>query len=561
MSETKERILEFIAKNKRVKSQTGMVLLLTGPPGVGKTSIAKSIGDCLKRPTTVISMGGQNDPIHIKGSKRTYVDSQPGIFIKELQRLECKNPVVVIDEIDKVGNSSLRGDVSSTLLELLNPEQSNQFRDSYLDLEFDFSEVIFICTSNSTANMLAPLLDRIEVIQVPAYLPIEKLNIAKQYLIPKLEKEYAFTALGEQTQEESASSATSDKLDESEPLVTPEKISITDASIIDVINHYCGHEAGVRNLKKALDRVFRKVVAKLEDLSPQEGEKKESASEQVEYQINTKNLEKFLDIPPTDDAYYQNINGLLPVGTSNGLAYVNDGYGVVLKIQFVKRSQPVSDESEEKSNDKQGQFTQTGRLGEVFSESTQVVKIAVFNFLHSIGIKDFDKESYHLHVPMGATPKDGPSAGVSLFTALVSSALNRPPAANLAMTGEITTLGEVITIGGVREKLTACKNHNISRVILPLSNRKNVVKLPEEFKKGFTIYYVKDIKQLYEITFPKEEFDMTDVAARKDMTDFHEHLKSEGIVIDEFEDDSFYKEVIEGESIMEENQIEELFTQ
>ena len=163
MSETKERILEFIAKNKRVNSQKGMVLLLTGPPGVGKTSIAQAIGKGLKRPTTVISMGGQNDPTHIKGTKRTYVDSQPGIFIKELQRLECKNPVIVIDEIDKVG-SSMRGDVSSTLLELLNPEQSNQFRDSYLDLEFDMSECIFICTSNSVANMLAPLLDRIEVI-------------------------------------------------------------------------------------------------------------------------------------------------------------------------------------------------------------------------------------------------------------------------------------------------------------------------------------------------------------------------------------------------------------
>jgi ATP-dependent Lon protease len=222
--------------------------------------------------------------------------------------------VIVIDEIDKVGFNSMKGDVSSTLLELLNPEQSNQFRDSFLDLEFDFSECIYICTSNSIANMLAPLLDRIEVINVPAYLPIEKLNIAKSYLMPMLEKEYGFSE-----HQVTAEANT--------PTVIKENVTLTDAAVMEIINHYCGHEAGVRNLRKALDRVFRKITAKIE-YQPEtlliDGD--------TNYQVNTKNLEKFLDVPSTDDTFYLNINKELPVGSANGLAYVNDGYGAVLKI-------------------------------------------------------------------------------------------------------------------------------------------------------------------------------------------------------------------------------------
>lgn len=218
-----------------------------------------------------------------------------------------------------------------------------------------------------------------------------------------------------------------------------------------------------------------------------------------EYQINTKNLETFLDVPMTDDTYYYGINKELPVGSSNGLAYVDDGYGTVLKIQFVRKEFTKKEEKEEEkegssSSAPVGHLTHTGRLGDVMKESVEVVKIAVFNFLTQNNIsKDFDKNSYHLHVPMGAIPKDGPSAGTSLFAALVSIATKKPVLKNLAMTGELTTLGEVISIGGVREKLTACKNHQISRVILPLSNKKHVAQLPDEFKRGFTIFYVKNI--------------------------------------------------------------------
>ena len=326
--------------------------------------------------------------------------------------------------------------------------------------------------------MLGPLLDRIEVINVPAYLPVEKMNIAKNYLIPKFEQEYGFNE-GHQSHE---------------------KIQITDASIIEMINQYCGYEAGVRNLRKCIDRVFRKIVAKLErqKLLPSEvdaatpGHLEHTEETLKEYQVNTKNLSRFLDVSPTDDTYYQGINKQLPTGSSNGLAYVDDGYGAMLKIQFVKREYGKFKPSDDK--EAEGVVTHTGRLGDVMKESLDVVKIAVFNYIQEHKLNEtFDKEAYHLHVPMGATPKDGPSAGTSLFAALMSIATNTPVAANLAMTGEITTLGEVISIGGVREKLTACKNHQVSRVILPLSNKKNVSKLPLEFMRGFTVFYVTNI--------------------------------------------------------------------
>lgn len=403
--------------------------------------------------------------------------------------------------------------------------------------------------------MLGPLLDRIEIINVPAYLPVEKIKIAKNYLIPKFEQEYGFTENHE----------------------SHEQVQITDAALIDMINSYCGFEAGVRNLRKCIDRVFRKIVAKLErkKFDDQVAATGEEATKEVQadeaaaaghhlhpelevvkhYQVNTKNMERFLDVAPTDDNYYQDINKQLPTGSSNGLAYVDDGYGAVLKIQFVKKIYGMYKKSaeelptDEKEKDRpQGSLTHTGRLGDVMKESLDVVKIAVFNYIQEHKLNEsFDKEAYHLHVPMGATPKDGPSAGTSLFAALMSIATDKPVAGNLAMTGEITTLGEVISIGGVREKLTACKNHQITRVILPLSNKKNVKKLPEEFKKGFTIFYVTNINQLYNIAFHTE-------ANQKDFG----LLEDLGVEIEQHEQDLFMDGVLNHEQIWEANPIEDL---
>ncbi|CAI2378439.1 unnamed protein product [Moneuplotes crassus] len=538
MVETKERILEFIAKNKRINSKKGMVLLLTGPPGVGKTSIANSIGDCLKRPTAVISMSGQSDPSHIKGSKRTYVDSQPGIFIKELQRLEVRNPVLIIDEIDKIGFNSIRGDPSSTLLELLNPEQANTFSDNYLDFEFDFSECIFICTSNSTQNMLQPLLDRIEVIEVPPYLPTEKLSIAKKYLIPNFRKEYGFVE-------------------------EKEEISFTNAAIAKVIKDYCGFEAGVRNLRKCIDRVFRKVVAKIDERdSKLETEKKLLEATETEatvedgleedgaadidptaiidkelttaqYQIHSENLEKFLDVSRNDDYYYRDINKTLPVGCANGLAYIDSGYGSVLKIQFVKKF-PLKKKKKDEEDEIEFVVSQTGRLGEVMKESLDVVQVATLNYL---GDEVEGKNEFHLHVPQGAIPKDGPSAGVALFCSLASIIRNKSLNPNLAMTGEITTLGEVVAIGGVREKLTACKNHNITQVMLPYSNKKDFEKLPDDFKEGFEIFFVKNIEEAYRVAFTNDR---------------------EGIESKYYEKDEKVEQIFAEEIMLDDNQLDHL---
>lgn len=379
--------------------------------------------------------------------------------------------------------------------------------------------------------MLQPLLDRIEIIPINAYLPTERVEIAQKYLIPDMHEEYGFRQ-------------------------AKEEIEITDAALAKVIQNYCNYEAGVRNLRKNIDRVFRKIAWKIENKKALEVQDESDSFEESEemsgptevafipgfeninddapeiiYQVNTQNLDVFIDDQHVDELYYEGLNRGLPIGCSNGLAYMTDGAGAIMKIQIVRKFKPlVKDDGKDKDSDDSSpalgdiKITATGSLGDVMKESLSVVKIASLVFL--LGKGEFTKEeveklpNLHLHVPMGSTPKDGPSAGVSLFAAVCSALTNKPLRSNIAMTGEISTLGEVISIGGVQEKLTACKNHGVTNVILPIGNKKHVEKLPEEFKKGFKIYYAKTVHDVYSICFED--------GAKSGMVDYE---------VDEFEDD------------------------
>jgi len=444
LDDVKERIIEFLAVGAMKGEVAGSILLLVGPPGVGKTSIGRSVAGALGRNFYRFSVGGMRDEAEIKGHRRTYIGAMPGKFIQAIKEVESQNPVIMLDEVDKIG-ASYHGDPASALLEVLDPEQNAEFLDHYLDVRFDLSKVLFICTANQIDTIPGPLLDRMEVIRLSGYLTQEKLAIARHHLWPKQVKKAGLTRA---------------------------QVSITDAAIRRVIEGYA-REAGVRQLEQQLGKVVRKAVVKI---VRQEADKVHATVDDIEI---------LLDAPPR-----------LPekpntgVGVVTGLAWTALG-GATLTIEATK------------VHTLNRGFKLTGKLGEVMKESAEIAYSYISSHLKTYkgDPKFFDAAFVHLHVPEGATPKDGPSAGITMATALLSLARNEKIARPLAMTGELTLTGQVLAIGGVREKVIAARQVGVHELILPLANQPDYERLPDYVRAGLTPHFVRHYKDVARIVF------------------------------------------------------------
>ena len=450
LEEVKERILEFLAVQKRVKKLKGPVLCLVGPPGVGKTSLGESIAKATGRKFIRMSLGGVRDEAEIRGHRRTYIGSLPGKIIQKLSKVKTKNPLFLLDEIDKMGMDH-RGDPASALLEVLDPEQNHTFNDHYLEVDYDLSEVMFICTSNSM-NIPGPLMDRMEVIRIPGYTEDEKVAIAEKYLMPKQSKANGLKA---------------------------NELDIEEDALRDIIRFYT-REAGVRGLERDIAKICRKTVTK-------------NVRDQIDSKINLKpdGLEDMLGVHRFDYGRAEDDN---QIGQATGLAWTQVG-GELLNIE----SSVIPGK---------GNMVKTGSLGDVMQESIQAALTVVRSRAQLLGInKSFYREQdIHIHVPEGATPKDGPSAGISMCTALVSVLTDIPVKASVAMTGEITLRGQVLKIGGLKEKLLAAHRGGIRTVIIPYDNAGDLKEIPDNVKKDLEICPVKVIDEVLEIaleTLPK----------------------------------------------------------
>jgi ATP-dependent Lon protease len=448
LEDVKERILEFLAVQKRVKKNKGPVLCLVGPPGVGKTSLGESIARATNRKFVRMALGGVRDEAEIRGHRRTYIGSMPGKVIQKLTKVAVKNPLFLLDEIDKMGQDH-RGDPASGLLEVLDPEQNYSFNDHYLEVDYDLSEVMFICTSNSM-NIPAPLLDRMEVIRIPGYTEDEKLNIATRFLFAKQLKNNGLTA-GE--------------------------LTMTDAAMLDLIRFYT-KEAGVRGLEREISKICRKVVRAVT-----------SSEQQLPMVIEPEQLEDYLGVRRFK---YGRAETEDQIGQVTGLAVTSVG-GELLSIETAVVPG-------------KGVTTKTGSLGDVMQESIQAAITVVRSRSEALGIDpDFHKKvDLHIHMPEGATPKDGPSAGIALCTALVSVLTDIPARADVAMTGEITLRGQVLAIGGLKEKLLAAHRGGIQTVLIPEDNRKDLKDIPKVILDALTVHPVQWIDQVLEIALARQ---------------------------------------------------------
>ena len=461
LEKVKERILEYLAVQTRVKTMKAPILCLVGPPGVGKTSLGQSIARATNRKFVRMSLGGVRDEAEIRGHRRTYVGSMPGRIVQNLNKVGTRNPLFLLDEIDKM-SMDFRGDPSSALLEVLDPEQNDSFNDHYLEVDLDLSEVMFVTTSN-TLRIPGPLLDRMEVIRIPGYTEEEKLNIATRYLLPKQIK-----ANGLQLNE----------------------VKIAESALRDIVRYYT-RESGVRNLEREISKVCRKVVKEIALAGP-----KTKKAKDVTINVTSKNLEKFLGVRRFDFGRAEEQN---EIGLVTGLAWTEVG-GELLQIEATMVPG-------------KGQLLLTGQLGDVMKESASAALTVVRARTERLGIElDFlQKHDVHLHVPEGATPKDGPSAGIGMVTALVSMLTKNPVKADVAMTGEITLRGRVLPIGGLKEKLLAALRGGIRTVIIPEENRKDLVDLPRAISQGMKVIPVKWIEEVLGIALERPLAPLTPV--------------------------------------------------
>ncbi len=444
LSDVKERIIEFFAAGIYKKDISGSIILFVGPPGVGKTSIGKSIAEALGRKFYRFSLGGMRDEAEIKGHRRTYVGALPGKMVQALKDTKVANPVIMLDEVDKIG-SSYQGDPASALLEVLDPEQNFEFLDHYMDLRIDLSKVLFICTANQLDTIPRPLLDRMDMIKLSGYITQEKIEIARKHIWPKLLKRNNLTS---------------------------KVITITDPTLRVIIEGFA-REAGVRNTEKLLNKIIRKsIVTLLKD-------------KKKKIRINIKSLEDLLGPP-----IFKKEEQMSGIGVVTGLAWTQLG-GATLTIEAVR------------VHEKNPGFKLTGKLGEVMQESASIAYSYVQSNLASFKIdkKYFENAFIHIHVPEGATPKDGPSAGVTIATALISLAGTKKINRALAMTGEITLTGEVLPVGGIKEKIIAARRSSIKEIILPERCVPDFKKLPEHIREGITFHFVKKYKEVFKIVF------------------------------------------------------------
>lgn len=456
MEKVKERILEYMAVLQLRGDLKSPILCLYGPPGVGKTSLGKSIAKAMKRNYVRVSLGGLHDEAEIRGHRRTYIGAMPGRIIKSIQKAKSSNPVFILDEIDKVTQNTVNGDPSSALLEVLDPEQNNAFHDNYLDLDYDLSKVLFIATANDLNTIPRPLLDRMEIIEVGGYITEEKIEIAKRHLVPREIKNTGLDAIE-----------------------TP--IKFTKPALERIIENYT-RESGVRQLEKQINKALRKIAYH------------KAMEDQLDiYTITPNNLEDLLGKPPFYRDIYQGNNY---AGVVTGLAWTSVGG----EILFIETSL---------SKGKAGKLTLTGNLGDVMKESAVIALEYVKAHADALGIDSniFNNWNIHIHVPEGATPKDGPSAGITIATSIASAITQRKVRKNTAMTGEITLRGKVLPVGGIKEKILAAKRAGITDIVMCCENEKDIIEIPEKYRKGVTFHYVENVQDVWNFALTDELVD------------------------------------------------------